>query len=420
MSFDLNISNYKIKELEDMFELPKNYNLNEISDKEEQIIKGIYATAEISKETKVNTINFLIKAKEILIKNCSNQSTPDKELATLNKNMKTYFHDTDNKLSSSKIKEEGSGILISKPVSEYVNSNLRSTFAGDMNPLSNSTTIKKFLNIDTRFRENYYGTLSSNFGLNLPMSINNVTTMQLSAIELPNTLYSVSKIFGTNYFSVARNGVAKNIIIPDGNYDAASLCAYLTNYMINIGGYFADICFILDSDGTSQNGSGKIIISLIDAPSNNSTFSVSFQQDISGADNKTTPLPLKIGWKMGFRNGVYENNTTYVAEGLPDLSGPKYIYLAVDDFNNNVNNGFYSAFTSSIMNNNILARVSLQGTALYNEYVNETANAYVRSYFGPVNINKLQIQLLDEYGRTLDFNNMDFSFCLTMEVIYDL
>jgi len=27
---------------------------------------------------------------------------------------------------------------------------------------------------------------------------------------------------------------------------------------------------------------------------------------------------------------------------------------------------------------------------------------------------------LDEYGRIIDLNNMDYSFCLTMETIYEL
>jgi hypothetical protein len=36
-----------------------------------------------------------------------------------------------------------------------------------------------------------------------------------------------------------------------------------------------------------------------------------------------------------------------------------------------------------------------------------------REYYGPVNIEKMQIQMLDEYGRIINLNNMDFSFCLT-------
>jgi hypothetical protein len=43
-----------------------------------------------------------------------------------------------------------------------------------------------------------------------------------------------------------------------------------------------------------------------------------------------------------------------------------------------------------------------------------------RQYFGPVDIQKMNIQLLDEYGRVIDLNNMDYSFCLTFQSVYDL
>ena len=41
-------------------------------------------------------------------------------------------------------------------------------------------------------------------------------------------------------------------------------------------------------------------------------------------------------------------------------------------------------------------------------------------YFGPVNIQKLKIQLLNQYGEILDLNCMDFSFSLELELGYDI
>jgi hypothetical protein len=137
--------------------------------------------------------------------------------------------------------------------------------------------------------------------------------------------------------------------------------------------------------------------------------------------NYVSPLPLKMGWIMGFREGFYENNLTYVSEGIADTTGPHYMYLVIDDFNNNVNNNFYSAFNSSILNKNILARISLQSPA-FNNYSQNNFNLITnpRQYFGPVDLQKMQIQLLDEYGRIINLNNMDYSFCLTMQMVYDL
>ena len=167
-----------------------------------------------------------------------------------------------------------------------------------------------------------------------------------------------------------------------------------------------------------RGGSGKMIVG---STTGTVIFSINFLTDAYGNKDNQTQLPLKFGWLRGFRNGYYENNTTYVSEGIINLIGPKYIYMVVDDFNNNVVDGFYAAFTSSILNKNILARVSLQGTG-FDVVSKDNFNLITtpRQYFGPVDIQKLQIQLLDEYGRILNLNNMDYSFCLTFQTLYDL
>jgi hypothetical protein len=43
-----------------------------------------------------------------------------------------------------------------------------------------------------------------------------------------------------------------------------------------------------------------------------------------------------------------------------------------------------------------------------------------REYMGPVNLNNLNIQLLDEFGRVVNLNNMDFSFCLQLTTVYNI
>jgi hypothetical protein len=181
---------------------------------------------------------------------------------------------------------------------------------------------------------------------------------------------------------------------------------------------YNDIQFLADINtpgGSGSGGSGKMLANSV------TNFSLNFQTDRYGNEDNQTPLPLKFGWLMGFREGFYENNTTYVSEGLIDLLGSRYIYLVVDDYNNNVSDGFYGAFTSSILNKNILARITLQGSVFNVISQNNlmlVTNA--RQYFGPVDIQKMQIQLLDEYGRILDLNNMDYSFCLSFQTVYDL
>ena len=123
---------------------------------------------------------------------------------------------------------------------------------------------------------------------------------------------------------------------------------------------------------------------------------------------------------LGFRNANYTGSHSYVSEGLSDFKGTRYVFLSVDDYNNNVNDYFASAFTSSLLGKNILGRISLKkngfetNTMNNGDMVNKT-----RNFFGPVDIQKLHIQLLDEYGRNLNMNNMDYSFCIDFTCIYE-
>ena len=74
------------------------------------------------------------------------------------------------------------------------------------------------------------------------------------------------------------------------------------------------------------------------------------------------------------------------------------------------------------MDPNILARISFRGHSYYNllSFDNMTTVSEPRNYFGPVDIKSLHIRIYDEYGKIVDLNNADFSFCLNLKVLYDL
>ena len=308
-------------------------------------------------------------------------------------------------------------------------------FPGVINPLKRRIN-RQNLNVDTRFRNNYFSTQSSNFNFELPLQFNDIVTMQLSSIELPTSFYCISKQLGNNFFTVgitvdvSGNGNTEtftNVVnISDGNYKADTLMQFLNTYMVGLGGYFQYLYFTTNLY-QDKTGSGQVIVGInsqftTDYPGINiPIITLDFQLGKNGINDHFTPLPLKFGWILGFRNGLYVDNTSYVSEGLIDLSGPRYIYLVVDDHNNNVNDNFYSAFNSSILNKNILARISLQ-SGIFNVLAqnNLSVITFPRQYYGPVNIQRVTIQLLDEYGRILDLNNMDYSFCLTFQTIYDI
>ena len=415
MSFDLNINNYTKQELTSLFDLPPNYDISILEIKESKLRENIIKNNEINKDTQIKTINFLVKAKNILLNNYTQEkSTPLQEKIM-------DFYNSSYELKSTKLEDQQEHMVQVRPDKPYLSSFPSEFFPGVINPLK-KRTIKKNLNIDTRFRENYFSSPSTNFNFALPMNFDNVLQMQLTSLELPTTYYNVSKQYNNNFFSVtvtSPSGTVTSVVnIPDGNYTYTGIVNIINIQLTLLGAPFTEVTFLLNL--SSESGSGQMMV----GPSPGSTItaiSLNFQADRFGIDDRSTPLPLKFGWMLGFRNGIYENNLNYVSEGLTDVTGPRYVYLVVDDHNNNVNNGFYSAFNSSLLNNNILARISLQSNFFNVQFSNNLSIVTnPREYFGPVNIQNINIQLLDEYGRVIDLNNMDYSFCLTLTTAYDI
>jgi len=419
-NFDLNIQNYTTKELEDLFDLPENYDDSIIEMQETKLRQNIFSDKSIISLTKTNTLSFITQVKNILTNNLKKAGQPN----GLNKLAKTYqnVYNLDKNLYKSEIVDAGSTNIIKQPATAYGQSSPSEFYQGTINPL-NKRILRQNINIDTRFRENYYTSNASNFHVDLPIRLTQVVSLQLSALELPNTFYVISQVFGNNFIVFEITGQTPLIVtVPDGNYDYLGLQSYLNNFLSNAPVPYNTINFLADINTPNgagpSSGSGRMIIGSL---SGTQAFSINFLTDRYGNDDRQTPLPLKLGWLMGFREGYYENALTYVSEGIINLLGPRYIYMVIDDFNNNVNDGFYGAFTSSILNKNILARISLQGSVFnYLSQNNSNLITTPRQYFGPVDIQKLQVQLLDEYGRILNLNNMDYSFCLTFQTVYDL
>lgn len=431
MNFDLNIKNYTRDELIDMFELPKNFDENIIEIKEAKMRENINNNKTISSETKQKTLDFIREAKQALVytRVSSNQPMNNEQYASdynlilkesPDPNMPPYVA-TERPLNVSKLETDDNHDVQVRPFKSYISNKPNEFYQGRLNPLA-KTSVRKLLNIDTRFRDNYYTTSSTNFHIFLPTTFREVFTMQLNAIELPTTYYTISKQYNNDFFWVAITDLSGNITkeiveIPAGNYTPSVAIQVINNILLTKNNALSNVVFALDVANISGNG---LILVGVDNTADFSSIELDFQSNRQGISDIYTPLTLKLGWELGFRNGLYVNNLNYVTEAVANLTGPNYFFLVVDDFNNNMIDGFYSAFNNSILNKNILARISLQANPfnvlLQNNLISTTQ---FREYFGPVSIQTLQVQLLDEYGRIVDLNGSDFSFCLTLISGYD-
>lgn len=299
---------------------------------------------------------------------------------------------------------------------EGKNANFNEYPPGYMNPI-NIKTIKKILNVDSRFRDSYYSTLSTDFHVDLPDTFRKVVNLQLSSFEIPLTAYSINST--NNCFAIDNS----NIDISYGNYVTPFTAGQYSDASANIITMINDAISskVSDITYTINSVSGKSIFTNTGSDS----YTIYFNRDCSGENDLDTPLPLKLGWLLGFRVGSYTipAGGSIVSEGIAAIASPKYIYICINDFTNAGNNNFVAAFNESTLSPHIIARIQyqdlIQRDGQHNFGMDDDTLYATREYFGPVDIQKLHLQILDEYGRVVDFNNMDWSCTITFDILYD-
>jgi hypothetical protein len=395
MSFDLNINNYTTDELISMFELTFGYDESMINIKYTKLKENIINNKQINNETKQNILFFIENARKTIIQN------------NLRKNISDIYH-TNTNLTSIPVEFAADHVIQKRQQQPYIGS-LNSDFhTGSLNPIVRRTILKQ-LNFDTTYRENYLTSPSTNCFFNIPEKIENVLQMQLSSLEFPKIFCIISNQYGNNFFIIAVEESIAIINIPNNNYHSTTLIDVINEQIQLAGDKFNEIKFIIDS---SNN---KTVVTTGNLLTN---IQLKFNTDKNGNVDSNTPLPLKLGWILGFRSGTYNNNNNIiVSESSINTSGPKYLFLCVNDYNNSVTiNNSYNAYTSLILNRNVLARIA---TSIL-EQNNQEIKTIPREYFGPVTLQRFNIQLLDEYGRIIDLNNLDYSFNITLTTTYDI
>ena len=83
---------------------------------------------------------------------------------------------------------------------------------GWLNPINIKTT-DMALNVDSRFRNDYGGTSSSDWSIDLPVTLNKVTTMRVASVEMPLSFYAVSMALGNSTF-LAVTDARREILSP--------------------------------------------------------------------------------------------------------------------------------------------------------------------------------------------------------------
>jgi hypothetical protein len=403
---DFNINNYSKRDLEYFFKLDEipDYNASNIESNAHEIQNQLLNGGSFDSTEKTRFINFIQQAKDRLLKH---------------KRPMDIYEETP--LSKTALLPDSAHSIEETPKTTFIYADPSAFYEGKMNPL-NTRVLTRVLNIDTKFRPSLEDN-SADFIIDLPMKFYKVVSMNISAIEIPIGFYGISEAFGNNFFTLEVNdGGAlsrKVFTIEEGNYSNAELITAINTSLGSTAPNPADpFTCVLFSLNTINN---KVTVDALTATLPTIVEIGLFFNETKTGEPDNSPLTSKLGYNLGFIKESYSGELTYTGESLIEPKSNKYLFLSIDDFQNNVsNNSFVSAFQDSFLDNNILARISTK--LIYENVIinDDELLSEKRQYFGPVDIQRLHIRLYDEYGRVVNMNNMNYSFCITLEQLYKL
>jgi hypothetical protein len=361
--------------------------------------------------------------------------------------------------------------IINKVPSMSINSYVNEYTAGTINPLKKKI-LKRHININTKFRKNYMKTISTDFMLQLSSTLKNVVSLRIASAEIWNSYYNISRYYGNDEMKIRTYDIVDGEITNDtitivqiqrGYYTLDGLSSYLNTDVFETDLTLSRIESLYDPV------LGKFIFrrNIITIPDTETTmyvFEINFNTTDQVVDCESIQYREKsLGWMLGYRKVSYvwtdyvheedishekgKETIGYVPESAAYLD-TNYFMVNVDDYNKNYTemmiNPFYDdSYTGSTNQGGIggsgLHTTSSSSVGISSSTINilgkiplnrqrfqiitvssNTANFLKREYFGPVNIDRMRIQLLDDYGRVVDLNNIDYSFTLELEQIYDL
>ena len=210
--------------------------------------------------------------------------------------------------------------------------------------------VERQLLIDTRFRKSTEK-CTTNFSIDLDTTLTNVYSLRLNTITIPTTWYVFSNKKANTCLEIVRDPPPPSstvVCIQEGTYQSEVDFVAELNSELNtdITVTYSEVTFRITLENTSGN---KLKIYF---------YRTNAWNEVSG-DNLYKNNNL--GWNMGFRNhekmitdnddNVYielEVGGEIVGDSPVDISGPKYLVLALDDFNsNNSNNSVVSLSPST-------------------------------------------------------------------------
>jgi len=269
---------------------------------------------------------------------------------------------------------------------------------------------EKIVNIDTKYRTDYdyrsYASANMVFGEKL----SEVRSMEIVSVDIPITFYNIFENndclqTGNNYLRIKNGGTSKILTLTPNYYTDISFVAEINNQLQNLS---------LSTDISYSVVNNKSFFK-----SKVNTYSLATNVDMCG-NVYDSNIQNNLGWVMGFRDTSYNLTTSGIAsECILSLKTPRHLFLALNEFSQGNSNSFVSPLEKTNQSKNIIAKICIPSTVKFGDTLcvnkaNGLLVSEVRKYLEKVNIQRMNLQLLDDAGRVIQLNGADFSLCLKL------
>jgi len=444
-NFDLDIHNYKIDDLITFLSLPKNYSVFDLNNNVKVKTVEITSLTDIDDEYKYNILTFINEAKKLLsykfVKDDNNSNNNN------NSNNSTYSPIIETDDSSEKTINNIGKII--NPLSNKPSLQIASL---PNNNISGYNIIRKTTSymFNTQFRSNYFTTRSSDCQFNLPGKLKNILSIKLSALQVPNVMLTFDALRGTNNVYIKENITDTSyneafVVIPNGNYSIDDFPAVLQkaiNNQVTPGvtpGRFTVTINPFNHFTTISNSTYNFTMNIINNPVAYATRNLpnivtpcinfkyrsqlSYDNDLIEPDIGISPSMLynTMGYYMGYRRPIYTGAKSYTSESMFDTIYTDYIYFVLNDYNKNFRDVVTGILPTDLIAENILALVPITSSQFDTTFLNAADLIYkTRIYDSPVEISKIAIKMLNQYGELLNLYYSDFAFCIEVETLYNI
>ena len=427
-SFDLDINNYTTNDLLQFFKLDYTYSINDLIKKEEELATEVLSN---------NIISFIKSAKDVLISFLNDIETTKEITQNIAKNL-------------SKTRDPRVGKIIN-PLAPHQALENNIIPREEINGYNYDVTTSIYV-FNTAARNDYFITPASSSSYDLPIKWKNVISISLASANIPNVMYAFNYDSGTNQIYIEEDftGLSGIVTLPEGNYTPYKASAMLAtiveasfpdqltkeiNEQIlgitdpNLYRFTVDIS-LSDRKTTIKNSKYTFSMNTIkkDPTDRCSIYSRSIFNDYGDNPPDKSQIPFTtyiqtLGFLMGYKEITYSGRNSYTSESVFTNVYSNYLYFVLEDYTGSqtVSNTYGFLGENGVLDNNILGIIPISSSIFNTTFDNNSNFIYKkREYFGPVDVSRISIKLLNQRGNIVNLQQTDFNFSLQVKTIYNL